>query len=335
MTRATDEFGQPDPLVSIIVVSYNTREMTLECLRSVFAETNQPFELIVVDNASSDGSVAAIAAEFPGVRLMAEIENHGFAKANNMAAAHGSGEYLLLLNPDTIVLEGAIDRLLAFARRVPEAGVWGGRTLYGDRSLNPTNCWRRMTVWSLASQVVGLSSLFRRNALFNPEGYGGWLRDSEREVDIVTGCFLLIRRELWRELGGFDLSYVMYGEEADLCVRAQATGARPRITPEAQIVHYAGASETVRTNMMVRLLRAKMLLIRRHFSGWQRSAGLMLLRLWPLSRYCATRVLGRRMVAQTWGEIWQRRDEWWDGWPEAGHADLTRSQGLARLPSDF
>ena len=99
MVDAAGECGQSAPLVSIIVVSYNTREMTLECLRSVFAQTGQPFELIVVDNASSDGSAAAIAAEFPDVRLMAEIENHGFAKANNIAASHARGEVSSVAQP--------------------------------------------------------------------------------------------------------------------------------------------------------------------------------------------------------------------------------------------
>jgi GT2 family glycosyltransferase len=326
MTKITDECGQRMPLVSIVVVSYNTREMTLECLRSVFAQTRRPFELIVVDNASCDGSATAIAAEFPDVRLMTEIENHGFAKANNIAAPHARGQYLLLLNPDTVVLDGAIDRLLDFALRVPEARIWGGRTLNGDRSLNPTNCWRRMTLWSVASQVAGLSSLFRRSTLFNPESYGGWPRDNESEVDIITGCFLLIRREFWKELGGFDPSYVMYGEEADLCLRAQTKGARPMITPEAQIIHYAGASETVRSDKMVRLLRAKVLLIRRHFPRWQRPAGLMLFRLWPLSRYWAMCALRQRIAAQTWGEIWRRRPEWWHGWPETGKGSSSGSR---------
>lgn len=310
------DIGQTAPLISIIVVSYNTREMTIECLKSVYAETRASFELILIDNASRDGSAQAIAAQFPGIRLMAEAENHGFAKANNIAAAQARGDYLLLLNPDTIVLDGAIDRLLDFARRRAQAGIWGGRTLNGDRTLNPTNCWQRMTLWSVWSQVLGLSSLFRKNGFFNPEGYGGWNRDDEREVDIVTGCFLLIRRNFWEALGGFDLSYVMYGEEADLCLRARAKGARPRITPDAQIVHYAGASETVRTDKMARLLRAKILLIRRHFPEWQRPVGLMLLRLWPLSRYVGTLVLGRSQAARTWGEIWRRRAEWWQGWPE-------------------
>ncbi|MCB6179835.1 glycosyltransferase family 2 protein [Rhodobacter sp. Har01] len=304
------------PKLSIIVVSYNTCEMTLDCLRSVAAETRVPHEVIVVDNASADGSAAAIAAAFPGVALMAETVNHGFAKANNLAAVHARGEYLLLLNPDTVVLDGAIDRLVAFAEARPEAMIWGGRTLNADRSLNPTNCWRRMSLWAVVSQALGLSSLFRASPIFNPEAYAGWARDSEREVDIVTGCFLLIRREVWNRLGGFDLSFVMYGEEADLCLRARAIGARPRITPAAEIVHYAGASEKVRADKMVRLLRAKVLLIKRHFPAWQRPLGLAVFRLWPLSRVWGTRLLGRRQAAESWAEIWRRRGEWWSGWPE-------------------
>ncbi len=302
------------PVVSIIVVSYNTKEMTLECLRSVFDQTTLPFELLVVDNASTDGSAEAVAAEFPHIRLMAEIENHGFARANNLAAREAVGDYVLLLNPDTIVLDHAIDKLVDFARARPEAGIWGGRTLYGDRTLNPTNCWGRMTLWSVTSQALGLSSLFRESTLFNPEGYGGWLRDTEREVDIVTGCFLLISRADWERLGGFDLTYVMYGEEADLCLRARALGARPRVTPEAEIVHYKGASETVRVDKMVRLLRGKITLIRQHFPSWQRPLVLFLFRLWPFSRVWGTRAL-RRAGTGTWSEIWARRGEWWNGWP--------------------
>jgi hypothetical protein len=143
------------PAVSVLVVSYNTRAMTLDCLRSLAAETRVPHEVIVVDNASTDGSAGAIAAEFPGVRLMAETVNHGFAGANNLAAARARGDYLLLLNPDTVVLDGAVDRLLAFARRRPEAGIWGGRTLYGDGRLNPASCWRRMTPWNLFCRASG------------------------------------------------------------------------------------------------------------------------------------------------------------------------------------
>ena len=119
------------------MISYNTRAMTLDCLRSLEAETTVPHELIVLDNASPDGSAAAIAAAFPELRLIASPDNHGFAKGNNVAAREARGDYLLLLNPDTLVLDRAIDRLVAFAERRPAAGIWGGRTLNGDGTLEP------------------------------------------------------------------------------------------------------------------------------------------------------------------------------------------------------
>ena len=164
--------------VSILIVSYNTREMTLACLRSVFEQTHAvDFEVIVVDNASSDASSDAIERQFPQTRLIRSAENLGFAKANNLAARAAGGEFLLLLNPDTVVLDCAIDRLMEFAAERPKAGIWGGRTLFADGSLNPTSCWRFMSLWSLFAQATGLTALWRDSPLFNPEGYGGWRRE--------------------------------------------------------------------------------------------------------------------------------------------------------------
>ena len=310
-----------DPVLTIIVVNYNTREMTLACLRSLRDETRAPYEVILVDNSSTDGSAEVIAAEFPDITLMAETANHGFAGGNNLAARRARGEYLLLLNPDTVVLDGAVDRLLAFARANPQAGIWGGRTLYGDRSLNPASCWGRMTLWNLFCRASGLTGVFPRSELFNSEAYGGWDRSTERNVDIVTGCFLMIRRETWEALGGFDPAFFMYGEEADLCLRARGLGAAPRVTPEAEIVHYGGAADTVRADKMVRLLSGKISLIDRHFPAWQRPLARGLFQAWPLSRMIATRALGAvtgrastRASAASWSEIWARRSEWREGW---------------------
>ena len=268
------------PTVSIIIVSYNTREETLDCLRSVHRETRDTaFEVIVIDNDSADGSAEAIAAEFPGLTLIANRENVGFGGANNIAARQARGEFVLLLNPDTVILDRAVDRLVAFARAHPDRGIWGGRTLFGDGTLNPTSCWRGMTLWGLFSWAVGLSNLMPHNPLFNFDGYGGWKRDEVREVDTVTGCFLLIRRTLWDELGGFDPDFYMYGEEADLCLRARGRGARPTITPEAEIIHYGGRSETVPADKIVRLMRAKVTLARKHWGAAKLGAGLGILRL--------------------------------------------------------
>src|SRR5690606_28786133 len=137
--------------------------------------------------------------------------NHGFAKGNNIAAARARGEYLLLLNPDTVVRDGAIDRLMAFAEREPRARIWGGRTLFADGSLNTSSCWRRMSLWNIFCRTAGLTGVFPRSALFNSEAYGGWDRGTERQVDIVSGCFFLIARADWKRLGGFDPVFAMYG----------------------------------------------------------------------------------------------------------------------------
>jgi GT2 family glycosyltransferase len=308
------------PHVSILIISYNTREMTLACMRSVFGETRDvEFEVIVVDNASTDGSADAIAAEFPQVRLFALQDNLGFAGGNNFAAQHATGDWLLLLNPDTVVLDRAIDRLVAFAEQQQQAdpgvGIFGGRTLFGDRALNRTSCHGRPTLWSLTCAATGLMSLFRGSPLFHPEGYGAWPRDTVRQVDIVSGCFFLLRRELWHQLDGFDPAFFMYGEEADLCLRARRTGVRAMITPDATIIHHGGASEKVRADKMVRLMTAKVLLIRRHFPVWQRGLGVALFAAWPLSRAVALSLLAlvqprRRETAATWRQVWRRRREW-------------------------
>jgi GT2 family glycosyltransferase len=305
--------------LSIIVVSYNTRDLTLEALRSLKAQTKTAYELIVVDNASRDGSAEAIAAEFPEAVMMAETENHGFAKANNLAALRARGDYLLLLNPDTVVLDAAVDRLMTFARQYPEARLWGGKTLFGDMSLNTSNCWRKMSLWNILCRTLGFTRLFPRSGLFNGEAYGNWNRDTEKTVDIITGCFLLTRRSTWEQLGGFDLRYVMYGEEADLCLRARKLlGAQPMVTSAAQIIHYGGASETIRTDKMVRLLKAKATLILRHFPSWQRPLGLALFAGWPASRALLVWLLarlGRGKGHSAWIDVWRRRAEWQKGYP--------------------
>lgn len=303
--------------VSVIIVSYNTREMTLDCLRSVLEQTRGiTYETIVVDNDSSDQSADAIRDAFPDVTLIASEENLGFARANNLAAESANGKYLLLLNPDTVVLGGAIQNLFMFAQNNPHHLIYGGRTLYGDRTLNHTSCWKKPSVWSLFCYATGLTSMFRRSSLFDPESYGSWQRDSVRTVDIVTGCFLMIEKRLWDRLKGFDPVFFMYGEDADLCMRAMTFGADPVITPEATIIHYRGASEKIRADKMVRLFRAKEQLIRRHWQSPLIAVGIFLLRTSVFSRAAATNLMKRCGLkdandkADSWGDIWRRRVEW-------------------------
>ena len=307
------------PLVSVMLVNWNTREMTLDCLRTVFAETTQiPFEVIVVDNGSQDGSAEAIAKEFPQVRLMAERDNHGFALATNISVEEARGKYVLLLNTDTLVLDRAIEKLVAFAERTPTSRIWGGRTWFEDRTLNPASCWQRITPWSVTCMAAGLTFMFKDSALFNPEGYGDWQRDTEREVDVVQGSFFLIEKSFWDELGGFDQDFFMYGEEADLCLRAIARGARPRITPDATIVHFGGASATARANKVIYVLGSRIGVVQRHFrGGWKVYGRLVTLygAGWRALMYRLASLVKPRLkpIAAEWQKVWRHRDLWKDG----------------------
>lgn len=311
-------------MLSIIVVSYNTREMTLACLASVFETAGDVnFEILVVENASSDGSAEAIAAAYPDesrLRMTVLQENIGFARANNLAAETARGHFLLLLNPDTVVLPNALQALLAFAADRPQAKIWGGRTWFADMTLNATSCTGGQTLWSCFSMAFGLNSLFSRSEFFNPEYYGFWQCDRIREVDIVTGCFLLIETGFWRELEGFDPKFFMYAEEADLCIRARALGARPTVTPEASIIHHGGASEPARAPKMMRQFGAKVALMDKHWSAPASVLGRWLYLLRVLVRRVgysvAARLSGKRSWATSaaeWKEIWRGRRVWLSG----------------------
>ncbi len=307
--------------LSIFIVSYNTRELTTRCLRSILdSGPAAACEILVVDNASTDGSADAIERELPSVRLLRSEVNLGFAAANNLARRHARGERFLLLNPDTRVRGDAIDRLLAFSLAHPEAGITGGRTLHDDGSLNPWSCRGRPTPWGMFCQALGLTTAFRMHPWFDPASLGSWQRDSVREVDVVVGCFLMITRELWDALGGFDPAFFMYGEETDLCLRARVRGFRPMITPDAAVVHHGGASEPVEAPKLVRLFAAHGLLFRKHWSPTARRFGVAMLHLWALTRWIGGGVLGlagsgrSRARGRVWHEVWLRRREWAGGY---------------------
>ncbi|HXZ14689.1 MAG TPA: glycosyltransferase family 2 protein, partial [Roseiarcus sp.] len=172
--------------LTIIVVTWNSRDLTLRCLETLFENTpNLNMRVIVADNGSEDASAEAIADRFPQVDLIVNDGDFGFARANNDAAKRVDSEWLLLLNPDTEVHPNAINNLLAFSKRRPEAGVTGGRTVFPDGSLNPASAWNKMTPWSLFCLLSGLNIVFKDSSVFNAEAIGGWRRDTVRHVDIV------------------------------------------------------------------------------------------------------------------------------------------------------
>jgi GT2 family glycosyltransferase len=322
--------------VSIIIVNHNTRQMVIDCIRSVIEQTKAlNYELIIFDSCSTDGSVEAIRAEFPHIRLIASPENIGFAAANNIAAKQARGRKLLLLNPDTVILDHAIDRLHEFAETTPDCKIWGGRVVFADGSLN-VSCRRDITLWSLVCLALGLS------ALFNPETYGNWKVDTVQPVDMVVGCFFLIDHDLWRSLGGFDPIFFMFGEETDLCIRARKLGAQPIITPKATIVHYGGASYPNKAGQIVQMLAGRVTLMHRHWPLIARFLGRWLYYAIPLTRSAiygagafTTRKDSYRQKADMWAEVWNRRRRWIDGWNEAALLAARKTSPRAGCNPEF
>jgi GT2 family glycosyltransferase len=316
------------PDVSILIVTYKCRDEARDCLASLYGQAHGvSFETLVLDNASEDGTVEMVRAEFPAVQLVALDENVGFAAGVNRLAELATGEYVLLLNPDTVVHPGAIDKLVEFARERPQHGLYGGRTLNPDGTVHPASCWGKPTVWSLACFATMATTAFKGSRVFDPESLGRWQRDSVREVDIVTGCLLLAPAELWKKLEGFDLRFFMYGEDADLALRAAALGYRPAITPEAVVTHEIGVSSESRPDKMVLVYRGKAGLIRKHWRPPKRQVGLVLLWAGVGLRALVARLTRGREAAATWRAVWGARRNWLQGYPELESRTGAASEG--------
>jgi N-acetylglucosaminyl-diphospho-decaprenol L-rhamnosyltransferase len=307
------------PTVSVIVVSYNTREKTIAALRSLHAEhVDGGMESIVVDNDSHDGSAEAIAASGFATQVIPANSNLGFARAVNLGIRAAGGRFVLLLNPDTLVLEGSIRALVAFAEANPRYGVYGGRTLKPDGSTDPSSCWGAPTMWSMITYAAGLSSIFRGSRFWDPESLGRWARDSVREVPIITGCLLLMRRADWLRIGGMDERYFLYGEDAEFSSRARRSGFRPVVVPEAVIVHEVGASTGSSGRKMSMVFAGRSTFLRTEWGPFAASVGVGLLQAGALLRSVGERA--RRRRDGTWTTVWRRRRDWRDGYPSAHHA---------------
>jgi hypothetical protein len=252
--------------VSVCIVSWNIKDLLRDCLNSLKQNAGDlRYETIVVDNDSKDGSADMVRAEFPWVKLVEPKANLGFGRANNLAFQHSTGRWVLLLNPDTVVLDNAIEKLLKFADQHPDAAAVGGRTLKKDgKSLERSCCWGSPGMWPLFCKAFGLHIIFKNSPLFNREAMDYWQRDSVREVGVITGCCLMIRRSVYEKTGGFDDHFFMYAEETDLCWRMKDEG-KLLFCPHAQIIHLVGeAAKKSTSNRLFHINRALLKLFRKH-----------------------------------------------------------------------
>lgn len=228
------------PRLSVIIVNYNTRDMTLRCLEALYpCLDGVDAEVLLVDNASSDGSVSAIREAFPAVRITANEKNLGFGAANNLAMARCSGEMILLLNSDAFPHAGSIEALILALESRPALGAVGPRLLNADGSLQ-RSCHRFPTPVRAWLENLWISALFSRHPVLGD--YRRWDHDEEREVDFVIGACLLIRREVYERVGGFDEAFFMYSEETDWQLRMRHAGWKIGFTPTATVTHLGGAS---------------------------------------------------------------------------------------------
>jgi hypothetical protein len=228
--------------LSIVILCWNDLKVISDCLRSIFHGTKSlDFEVIVSDNGSTDGSIEFIRNNYPAVRVLENQANLGFAKGNNVGIAASRGEYILILNPDTIIHEGSLDKWITFADSRPQAGAFGCRVLNLDGSWQ---CSARPfpTIWRAWIASLYLRPLAYLSDIFIADTYTGWKGDTERLVDWQSGCCVMFRGELLKKLGGFDPRFFYHYEEVDLCRRTWEAGYSLVYTPDATITHLGGQS---------------------------------------------------------------------------------------------
>jgi GT2 family glycosyltransferase len=266
------------PLVSIILVNYNGADVVLDCLRSLeqFPQSIS-YEVIVVDNASQDGSPDLIESYSPPVKLIRQLENRGFGAGNNIAAKVATGEFLFLLNTDTQVTGDILPVLLRLMKDYPDAGIIGPKLLNPDGSLQLSTAWnislagesktrQQLKTYAEPSQKAAIEQRF--NTL--------------QDVDILVGAAFFVRKKLFDELGGFDESFFMYFEESDLCRRAKNLGWRILYTPEASVIHIRGHSvNKMSDRMALEYRKSQLYYYQKHRPLWEQ----ILLRFYLLLKF--------------------------------------------------
>jgi len=239
--------------VTVILVNYNGGKLIVQSIESLFANTDPHLvlEVFVVDNGSTDNSVSEICQHFPGVKIIANATNAGFARANNQAINLSHGRYLLLLNPDTVLRPATVDHIVRFMDGHPQVGICGPKVLLPDGKLDRA-CRRTFkTPGTYLYHGLGLSRIFARSPVLGRYYLSYLDPDMLTEVDSVMGAFMMVRRETVDGIGYLDESFFMYCEDEDWCFRAKRAGWKIVYNPEVEIVHYKGSSTRVRKKAMI------------------------------------------------------------------------------------
>ena len=255
-------------VLSVIIVNYRVRYFLELCLRSVVRALDGigAAEVIVVDNASGDGSVEALQPLFPGVRFVANTENVGFGRANNQALGMAKGEFVLFLNPDTVLPEDFASLCLNFLRGVPRVGALGVRMIDGSGRFLPESKRGFPSPWVAFTKLAGLSALFPRSRVFASYYLGHIPAEHTHRAPVLSGACMMVRRDIVTAIGGFDERFFMYAEDIDLSYRIEQAGYNNFYFPGVSIVHFKGES-TRKDSRYIRLFYKAMSQFRRkHFN---------------------------------------------------------------------
>lgn len=235
--------------VSIIIVNYNVKHFAEQCLKSIYASGgNLNLEVFIVDNASEDGSVEYLERRFSNVIIIVNSENIGFGRANNIALSRAKGKYILILNPDTLLGEDSLAQLVGYMESHPRAGAIGPKILTRYGGFDVSSKRGLPTPWVAFTRISGLSRFFPRSRLFGKYDLLYLDPDQPAEVDSLVGSCMMIRSNVYSEVGGFDEDFFMYGEDIDWCYRIMLAGWEIHYAPVTKIVHFRGES-TRRSNI--------------------------------------------------------------------------------------
>ncbi len=310
MTNLQSLISNPQsPDLSIIIVNWNVRELLRSCLQSIEGGWGAlEVEVIVVDNASGDGSVAMLQNEFPWVHLIACEENAGFPRGNNLGLAQANGRFLYLLNPDTEIVGDALTVMVQYMDQHPDVGVVGSQLLYADGRIQPSR--RRFpSMLTGLFESTWLQPLAPRRLLRHY--YAQDLPDDQiADVDWVMGASLMVRREVYAQVGGMDEAYFMYSEELDWCRRIKDAGWRVVYLPQAQVIHHEGkSSEQAVTARHVNFNRAKL----RYFRKYHGRFAAALIRVVLLKNYALQLLLEgvKGLIGHKRPLRWQRVRAYW------------------------
>uniref|UniRef100_A0A7C4TB11 Glycosyltransferase n=1 Tax=candidate division WOR-3 bacterium TaxID=2052148 RepID=A0A7C4TB11_UNCW3 len=256
-----------DPEISIIIVNYNVKHFLEQCLMAIErARHNLRIEIIVVDNASVDGSKAMIKKRFPNVQLIENYKNLGFARANNQALRIARGKYILILNPDTLIQEDTLEVLKKFLDEHPDSAAVGCKLLNPNGSFQYASRRSIPTPWVAFTKIIGLSRIFPKSHLFGKYNLTFLPFDLESEVDVLSGSLMMIRKDVLDRIGYFDEDYFMYGEDIDLCYRIKKSGGKIYYTPKTKAIHYKGEStRRAEFSYITNFYSSMLIFINKHF----------------------------------------------------------------------